>query len=80
MRSSFKKIISVLMVVIIMAGISVNAFAADVNTTAKALQFNNDGKFRIMHVTDTHLDDDNVDASVWLIAQACDKEKPDLVL
>lgn len=80
MRSSFKKIISVLMVVIIMAGISVNAFAADVNTTAKALQFNNDGKFRIMHVTDTHLDDDNVDASVWLIAQACDKEKPDLVV
>ncbi len=80
MRNSLKRIISILMVVVIMAGISVNAFAAEVNTTAKALQFNEDGKFRIMHVTDTHLDDDNVDASVWLIAQACDREKPDLVV
>ena len=80
MRNSVKRIISILMVVVIMAGISVNSLAADVNTTAKALQFNEDGKFRIMHVTDTHLDDDNVDASVWLIAQACDREKPDLVV
>ncbi len=79
MKNFAKRLISILMVVIMMAGISVNAFAAD-NTTAKALQFNKDGKFRIMHVTDTHLDVDNVDASVWLIAQACDKEKPDLVV
>ena len=33
-----------------------------------------------MHITDTHLDSDNIDASLWLIAKACDKEKPDLVV
>ena len=75
-----KKVLSILMVVLIMATISTTAFAVEYNTTAKALQFNQDGKFRIMHVTDTHLDDDNIDASVWLIAQACDREKPDLVV
>lgn len=75
-----KRVLSVLMVVLIMATVSTTAFAADVNTTAKALQFNKDGKFRIMHVTDTHLDVDNCEASVWLIAQACDREKPDLVV
>ena len=75
-----KRVLSVLMVVLIMATVSTTAFAADVNTTAKALQFNKDGKFRIMHVTDTHLDVDNCEASVWLIAQACDREKPDIVI
>lgn len=76
-----KRIVSLLMAVVIMVGISVNGFASsEVNTTAKALQFDSDGKFRIMHVTDTHLEDDNIEASVWLIAQACDKEKPDLVV
>ncbi|MBQ5591689.1 MAG: metallophosphoesterase [Clostridia bacterium] len=60
-----------------MAGISVTGFAAD---GEKALQFGSDGKFSIMHITDTHLEDYNVDDSVWLIAKACDKEKPDLVV
>lgn len=72
-----KRIISLLMAVVIMAGISVTGFAE--NGKQNALQFGADGKFRIMHVTDTHLEDDNIDASVWLIAQACDREKPDLV-
>lgn len=80
MKIFAKRLISVLMVVVIMAGISVSAFAADYSTTAKALSFNKDGKFNIMHVTDTHLADDNVDASTWLIAQACDRENPDLVV
>ena len=60
-----------------MVGISVTGFAAD---GEKALQFGSDGKFSIMHITDTHLEDYNVDDSVWLIAKACDKEKPDLVV
>ena len=72
-----KKIISFLLAVFIMAGISVTGFAAD---GEKALQFGSDGKFSIMHITDTHLEDYNVDDSVWLIAKACDKEKPDLVV
>ena len=33
-----------------------------------------------MHLTDTHLDDDNIEASVWLMAEACDREKPDVVV
>lgn len=72
-----KRILSFLMAVVIMAGISATGFAA--GGEQKALQFGADGKFSIMHVTDTHLADDNIDASVWLIAQACDREKPDLV-
>ena len=73
-----KRILSFLMAVVIMAGISATGFAA--GGEQKSLQFGADGKFSIMHVTDTHLEDDNIDASVWLIAKACDKEKPDLVV
>ncbi|MBQ3085842.1 MAG: metallophosphoesterase [Clostridia bacterium] len=76
-----KKLISILLVVLMMAGISLPAFAnGQDNTTATPLQFGADGQFSVMHVTDTHLDDDNVDASVWLIAAACDREQPDLVV
>lgn len=80
MRKFVKNFISILMVVIIMAGISVTGFASQDGLTTKALQFGTDGKFKIMHVTDTHLESDNIDASVWLIAEACDREQPDLVV
>lgn len=59
---------------------SSNIFNTNDNTTAKAIRFNSDGKLKIMHITDTHLDDDNIDASLWLIGKACDKEKPDIVV
>ena len=72
-----KKVISVFLAVILVAVMAVPAFAAE---EKDALRFGDDGKFSIMHVTDTHLDFDNVEASVWLIAQACDKENPDLVV
>ena len=72
-----KKIISVLMAAVLVFGMSVSAFAFDVK---EPLKFGEDGKFSIMHVTDTHLESDNVDDSVWLIGQACDKENPDLVV
>ena len=80
MKIFAKRVLSVLMVVLIMAAISTTGFAKEYVTTTEALQFNQNGKFRIMHVTDTHLDDDNIDDSVWLIAQACDRENPDLVV
>ncbi len=51
------------------------------NVTDKTLKFNDDGKFRILHVADTHLEfDKNLDASIWVVEQACDIEKPDLVV
>lgn len=59
--------------------LSSEAFASD-NTTAKAIQFDADGKLKIMHVTDTHLADSNIDQSVWLIGKVCDKEQPDIVV
>lgn len=71
-----KKIISVLLAFVLVFSISVTAFAADEQT----LKFGEDGKFSVMHVTDTHLDSDNIDASVWLIGQALDRENPDLVV
>lgn len=81
MKKSIRKIISLLLTVIIIAGISTTAFAVkEYNMTTQALKFNQDGKFKIMHVTDTHLDEDNVEDSVWLLAQACDREQPDLVV
>ena len=43
------------------------------------LKFKN-GKLKIMHITDTHLDDDNIDMSVWLINEACKKELPDIAV
>lgn len=58
----------------------IDSLGADNSTTAKSIRFNADGNLKIMHVTDTHLDADNIDASVWLIASACDKEKPDIVV
>lgn len=72
-----KKIISVLLAVVLVFGLSVSAFAIDVK---EPLKFGEDGRFSIMHVTDTHLDSDNVDASVWLIGQALDRENPDLAV
>ena len=51
------------------------------NVTDKHLQFDSDGKFKILHVADTHLADDrHFDASVWVVAETCDVERPDLVV
>ena len=49
------------------------------NTTASPLRFKN-GSLKIMHITDTHYCFENVDASSWLLAKACDREKPDVVI
>ena len=43
------------------------------------LKFNK-GKLKIMHITDTHLGNDNIDMSVWLINEACKREMPDIAI
>ena len=43
------------------------------------IKFKN-GKLKIMHITDTHLDHDNIDMSLYLINWACKKEKPDVAV
>lgn len=48
-------------------------------TSSSPLRFNN-GKLRVMHVTDTHLGVDNQEMSMWLIENALDREKPDVVV
>ncbi len=73
-----KKIISVLLALAMLFGICATAFATE--SAEEKLRFGDDGKFTIMHVTDTHLEESNVDASVWAIGQACDRENPDLVV
>ncbi len=70
----FSLILAVLMIV----SCSFVAFAAD-SAAAQSVSFSQDGSLRIMHITDTHLEDANAEASVWLIAEACDREQPDIV-
>lgn len=78
---NIKRTIAILLSAIFIAScFSVFAGAASVDTTTAPLSFNSDGKFKIMHVTDTHLSDDNSRDSLALIALACDIEKPDLVV
>ncbi len=48
--------------------------------TSKPLHFDENGKLRIMHVTDTHLYYKNVNDTVKLLSIACDREKPDVVI
>ena len=50
-------------------------------TTDTTIRFNSNGKLKILHIADTHLDNDkHFDSSIWVIANACDIEKPDLVV
>lgn len=76
MKTYLKKALAVILVIATVVGFSGVSFADE----AKTLKFGEDGKFRIMHVTDTHLEDYNLEASVWAIGEACDVEKPDLVV
>lgn len=49
-------------------------------TIARSIRFGENGRLKVMHITDTHYYFDNVDASAWLLGYACDKEKPDIVI
>ena len=49
--------------------------------TDTTIRFNSEGKLKILHIADTHLNyDKHFDASIWVIGEACDVEKPDLVV
>lgn len=76
MKKHIRKVIAVVLVIATVIGFSGISFADE----ARVLKFGADGKFRIMHVTDTHLEDYNLESSVWAIGEACDIEKPDLVV
>ncbi len=81
MHKTFKVIISLILALTLCLCTYTVAFAAENDgTTAKALRFGEDGKLRIMHVTDCHLDYDNVEDTTWLIANACDRESPDVIM
>lgn len=61
-------------------GFMLGSFAAVDITTAKPIRFDENGNLRVMHVTDSHLGTDNVEESVWLIGEACDREQPDIAV
>ncbi|MBQ6267282.1 MAG: metallophosphoesterase [Clostridia bacterium] len=79
MKTTMKALLSLLLCAAILSGAVLFAAADDSLVTAP-LRFNENGRFRILHITDTHLHDDNVADSVRLIAMACDVEQPDLVM
>ena len=61
---------------------NINFDAADAGKeTDTTIRFNADGKVKILHVADPHLaNDKHFDSSIWVIAEACDVEQPDLVV
>lgn len=79
MKNTFKKFAAVATALAMIFALASQAFAADLGNTTAPLRFNEDSTFKIMHVTDTHLEYYNLEESVWLISDACDKEKPDLI-
>lgn len=74
------KILSVILSTLIAFGFMFNCFAAVDITTAEPIRFDENGNLRIMHVTDNHLGTDNVEDTVWLIGEACDREQPDIAV
>ena len=79
MKRTVKAVISLLLCAALAVG-TVAFAAADDGLTTDALHFGSDGHFKILHVTDTHLNADNAANSTRLIAMACDAEQPDLVM
>lgn len=74
----FRKILSVLFAVIIVIGsLCPAAFA---KKSEPELKFGEDGKFRIMHITDTHYTDFPFEESIAFIEKALDDYQPDLVV
>lgn len=94
MKTTKKVVLSVLFVLIFIfvAGIiffeiepentNINYENADSQqNTNTTIRFNSEGKLKILHIADTHLANDKYfDASIWVIAEACDVEQPDLVV
>ncbi len=73
-----KKILSLLLAALIMLLMPSAALAAD--GAENCLQFNDDGKFRIMVFTDAHDDDTLAESTRLLMCEALDKYHPDFVV
>ena len=92
MKKRIIGIIALILVVFFVSGIvyfeiepantNIDFSAADPQVkTDTTIRFNSDGKLKILHIADPHLaNDKHFDSSVWVIAEACDVEKPDLVV
>lgn len=76
MKECLKKALAIILTFTTILSFSAVSFAAE----ESEIKFNADGKFRIMHITDTHLEEYNLEASVWAIGEACDIENPDIVI
>lgn len=62
------------------SGINYNP-ADSQNITEKTIRFDEDGKLKILHITDTHLKHNhNFEPTIWMVEKACDDEKPDIVM
>lgn len=86
--------VSLFLVVVIALGIilpllrpeynGVNFTPANIqNQMDKTIKFNSNGKLKILHITDTHLNLNhsyNFDPTIWLVERACEKENPDVVV
>ena len=61
---------------------NINYESADSQSvTDTTIRFNSEGKLKVLHIADPHLaNDKHFDSSIWVIAEACDVEKPDLVV
>ena len=92
MKKRITGVIALILVAVFVAGIiyfeidpqntDINFDAADAQkVTDTTLRFNTDSKLKILHIADPHLaNDKHFDSSIWVIAEACDVEKPDLVV
>ena len=74
---NFKRILSVILAaILILSSVGVIASAKE----SPELKFGEDGKFRIMHITDTHYTDFPFEESIAFIGKALDDYQPDLVV
>ncbi len=82
MKNTSKRVLAVVMTVIMLFTLTATAFAeGDYSTpSAKELQFNKDGKFRILQITDTQDDMFASPGMLHMIKTAIEKYTPDLVV
>ena len=92
MKKRIKIVVSLVLVIIMAIGFLAPLFrpeysgvnyspANSQNQTDKTIKFDLNGKLKILHVTDTHLNlNHNFDPTIWLVERACDTEKPDIVM
>ncbi|MEE1320701.1 MAG: metallophosphoesterase [Acutalibacteraceae bacterium] len=72
-----KKLLCTLLAIVMILSCTVIAFAAD---SSDALQFNKDGKFKIMQINDTQDTNSMQKKTVAFLKAALESEKPDLVV